>query len=113
MTIIALTNDILQISTRLIYLTLFYFIILFYIIVGISQSSVDCFLPEILVRKNFIKFVVDEIDLLYPPEIYHRVVAHPPSDTIDVTPIRINQLQRNIVTKEGEGIEMRDDGHFE
>jgi RsmE family RNA methyltransferase len=41
-----------------------------------------------------LKFVVDEMDLLFPESSYHRIIAHPPSDTIGVKPIRINQLPR-------------------
>lgn len=34
---------------------------------------------------------------MFPREEYHRVVAHPPSQSIDAIPIRINQLQRNVM----------------
>lgn len=77
---------------------------MFFYFPGISQSSVDCFLPEVLVRKNFEKFIVNEIDTLYPSEVYHRVVAHPPSVTIDAVAIRINQLERTIVVDESTDI---------
>lgn len=45
-------------------------------------------------RRNFLKFVTEDIDTLFPPKEYYRLIAHPPSDTIDAVPIRINQLQR-------------------
>ena len=32
--------------------------------------------------------------------MYHRVVAHPPSETIDAVAVRINQLERNVVVDE-------------
>ena len=62
---------------------------------GISQSSSDCMLPNVIVRKNFFKFVVDEMDELFPPGEYHRIVAHPPSDSLDLKPVRIANLPRN------------------
>ena len=57
-----------------------------------SQAASDCMLPNVLVRRNFIKFVSDEIDALFPVDCYHRLVAHPPSVTLNVQPIRINNL---------------------
>ena len=62
---------------------------------GISQAAVDCFVPDVLVRKNFIKFVMDEMDILFPAEEYYRLVAHPPSLTIDSVPVRINHLKKS------------------
>ena len=61
---------------------------------GISQAAVDCFVPDVLVRRNFLKFVTDEIDVLFPADEYHRLIAHPPSVSIDSVPVRFNQLQR-------------------
>lgn len=65
------------------------------IFIGISQSSSDCMLPKVLVRKNFYKFVTEEMDVLFPPGEYHRIVAHPPSDSLDLKAIRIASLPRN------------------
>ena len=59
---------------------------------GLSQAAVDCMLPNVLVRKNLVKFVADEMDLLFPVDCYHRLVAHPPSITLNAEPIRINNL---------------------
>ena len=37
---------------------------------------------------------MDELDILFPSEEYYRLVAHPPSLTIDSMPVRINQLKK-------------------
>ena len=52
-------------------------------------------LPNVIIRKNFFKFVVDEMDEIFPPGKYHRIVAHPPSDSLDLKPVRIANLPRN------------------
>ena len=67
-------------------------VFVFYSVLGMSQAASDCMLPNVLVRRNFIKFVSDEIDALFPVDCYHRLVAHPPSVTLNVQPIRINNL---------------------
>lgn len=64
----------------------------FYSVLGMSQAASDCMLPNVLVRRNFMKFVSDEMDALFPVDCYHRLVAHPPSVTLNVQPIRINNL---------------------
>ena len=65
---------------------------MFFIALGMSQAASDCMLPNVLVRRNFMKFVSDEIDALFPVDCYHRLVAHPPSVTLNVQPVRINNL---------------------
>lgn len=65
---------------------------MFFVTLGMSQAASDCMLPNVLVRRNFMKFVSDEIDALFPVDCYHRLVAHPPSVTLNVQPIRINNL---------------------
>ena len=57
-----------------------------------SQAASDCMLPNVLVRRNFLKFVADEMDALFPVDSYHRLVAHPPSVTLNAQPIRISNL---------------------
>lgn len=52
-------------------------------------------LPNVIVRRNFIKFVMDEMDDLFPMEEYHRIIAHPPSDTINAHPTRVINLRRD------------------
>jgi len=47
------------------------------LIEGLSQAGVDCRLPEVLVRRDLKKFVLEEMDLLFPPSRVRRVVAHP------------------------------------
>ena len=45
---------------------------------GLSQSSNDYILPEIHVRKNFQKFVMDELPILYSDGCgYNKFIAHP------------------------------------
>lgn len=67
-------------------------------ILGMSQAASDCMIPNVLVRRNFLKFVTDEMDALFPVECYHRLVAHPPSVTLNAQPIRINQLEKDAYT---------------
>lgn len=43
---------------------------------GLSQSG-DVALPPLDVRKKLWKFLDDELDAMYPPDAYRRVVAHP------------------------------------
>ncbi len=43
---------------------------------GLSQSSNDYILPEIHIRKNFQKFIMDELPILYS-ESYNKFIAHP------------------------------------
>ena len=62
---------------------------------GLSQASCDCMIPEIIVRKDFRKFAVNELKVLFPTSEYHCMVAHPPSDTIDITPKRICEIVAN------------------
>ena len=69
---------------------------------GISQAAVDCFVPDVLVRRNFLNFVTDEIDVLFPADEYHRLIAHPPSVSIDSVPVRFNQLQRGTKDEEND-----------
>lgn len=52
-------------------------------------------LPNVLVRRNFIRFVMDEMDELFPIKEYHRIIAHPPSDTINAHPTRVINLRRD------------------
>lgn len=67
-------------------------IVCVFIALGMSQAASDCMLPNVLIRRNFMKFVSDEIDALFPVDCYHRLVAHPPSVTLNVQPVRINNL---------------------
>lgn len=68
--------------------------IIFNLTTGMSQASSDCMLPNVIVRRNFMKFVMDEMDDLFPSGEYHRIIAHPPSDSIDAHPIRVRNLSR-------------------
>ena len=52
------------------------------LIEGLSQSGVDCFLPEIIVRKNLRKFLRDELDTLFPSPLTLRTICHPLKDII-------------------------------
>ena len=47
---------------------------------GLSQSAVDCMVPEILVRRKQDKFLIQELEDLYPLESTVRVIAHPFKD---------------------------------
>lgn len=58
-------------------------------------------IPNVLVRRNFLKFVTDEMDALFPVDCYHRLVAHPPSVTLNAQPIRINQLEKSACAYSG------------
>lgn len=59
-------------------------------------------LPNVIVRRNFIKFVMDEMDDLFPMEEYHRIIAHPPSDTINAHPTRVINLRRDRAKIDGD-----------
>lgn len=45
--------------------------------IGLSQSAVDCMVPEILVRRKQDKFLIEELEQLYPLESTVRAIAHP------------------------------------
>jgi hypothetical protein len=47
------------------------------LIEGLSQASVDCMLPEVVVRK-YLKGFFEDVDELFPLAEYHRFIAHPP-----------------------------------
>jgi 16S rRNA U1498 N3-methylase RsmE len=59
-------------------------------------------LPNVVVRRNFIKFVMDEMDVLFPATEYHRIIAHPPSDTINAHPTRVINLRRESARIDGD-----------
>eukprot|EP01036_Dinobryon_divergens_P024600 gene24600-33068_t len=45
------------------------------LVLGLSQAATECFLPEIMVRKNLHKFLLKEFDELYPSS--YGIIAHP------------------------------------
>ena len=44
---------------------------------GLSQSDIDCNIPELLVRRRFKKFMINELNELFPSNKYTRLIAHP------------------------------------
>ena len=44
---------------------------------GLSQASADFVLPTLLVRRRLLRFITEELDALYPSDVYKRVIAHP------------------------------------
>lgn len=46
---------------------------------GLSQAAVDVRCPTVSVHKRLGDFLSDDLDARFPPEIYKRVIAHPPS----------------------------------
>lgn len=48
---------------------------------GLSQAGVDCNVPEIVVRKNLVKFLQQDVDVLFPPHDYFRIIFHPQTDS--------------------------------
>ena len=47
---------------------------------GLEIAGVDCHVPEVLVRRRFHKFLTKELDALFPPHEYSRLLAHPTKD---------------------------------
>ncbi len=44
---------------------------------GLSQSDVDCHIPELLVRRRLKKFMITEFKNLFPSDKYTHLIAHP------------------------------------
>eukprot|EP01041_Mallomonas_annulata_P006078 gene6078-12263_t len=57
---------------------------------GLSQAGVDSMLPEIIVRRHLQTFVSEELDGLFPPTVYRRVLAHPEREqgSSDIRPVQ-------------------------
>ena len=66
---------------------------------GLSQAATDCHLPQVLVRKNLRKWIEsDEFEALYHSnsnETVQKLIAHPPSETLPLVPVRIASLPHN------------------
>jgi 16S rRNA U1498 N3-methylase RsmE len=44
---------------------------------GLSQAASDFVLPTLLVRRRLLHFITEELDTLFPSDVYKRVIAHP------------------------------------
>jgi hypothetical protein len=55
-----------------------------YLVEGLSQSSVDCMVPEVLVRRKLYKFLDTELDNLYMPDKTIKLFAHPNKNQEDI-----------------------------
>ena len=68
---------------------------------GLSQAASDCHVPHVLVRKNLRKWIEsDEFEALYhaaPHEVIHKLIAHPPSETLPLIPVRMASLPHTAV----------------
>ena len=65
---------------------------------GLSQGASDGHVPDVIVRRNFKKFVEsDEFDAMFDDGC-QKVVAHPPSATLPLQPVRIATLPKLLVT---------------
>lgn len=47
------------------------------LIEGLSQAKVDCLLPRVIVRRDLQSFLENDLNVLFPPSEYRRVIAHP------------------------------------
>ena len=54
------------------------------LIEGLAQANHDCFLPDVVVRRQFSSFLCRDLDEMFPCSQYERVVAHPSSVEEDV-----------------------------
>lgn len=76
---------------------------------GLSQAAVDVRLPHVLVCKRLGDFFTAELDARFPRETYKRVIAHPPSASVEGAEQRLTTLpldrefptQRRIVVAVG------------
>jgi 16S rRNA U1498 N3-methylase RsmE len=47
---------------------------------GLAQAATDCRVPAFAFRRSLSRFLSSpELDTLFPAQVFHRVVAHPPS----------------------------------
>jgi 16S rRNA U1498 N3-methylase RsmE len=61
---------------------------------GLSQGASDCLVPEVVVRRNLKKFIESaEFDEMFGGGC-QKVVAHPPSASIPLQPVRIASLPK-------------------
>ena len=47
------------------------------LIEGLCQAEIDYHLPNISIHKNLTRFIQNDLDILFPIETTHRIIAHP------------------------------------
>lgn len=69
---------------------------------GLSQGASDCLVPDVIVRRNLKKFIQSaEFDEMFDDGC-QKVVAHPPSASLPLQPVRIATLPKLLVTNDEE-----------
>ena len=61
---------------------------------GLSQASVDCMLPRLIVRRNLQEFLRNDLDILFPPDTYLKFIATPARENMETEISIQNKISR-------------------